>query len=142
MEDSKIGFELLALKTEQFATFEEHVSEVGETEIFTELEFKIDKENKQVGVFTDFTFYQAKQTFLKIQISCHFEILSRSWEVFSKEEKIVFPKSFMGHLAMLTIGSARGVLHAKTEGTIFNKFLLPTINVDNLVTEDIDFELP
>jgi hypothetical protein len=40
---------------------------------------------------------------------------------------------------MLTIGTSRGILHAKTEGTEFNKFILPTINVNQLVEKDAEF---
>ncbi|HTO34642.1 MAG TPA: hypothetical protein VLZ72_00270, partial [Flavobacterium sp.] len=49
-------------------------------------------------------------------------------------------KGLAVHFAVLTIGSARGVLHAKTEGTPFNEFLLPTIDVNNMLKENIVFE--
>ena len=38
---------------------------------------------------------------------------------------------------MLTIGTARGVLHSKTENTPYNKYLLPTLNVSDLVNNDL-----
>ena len=47
----------------------------------------------------------------------------------------------MKHLSVITVGTARGVLHAKTENTPFNKFVLPTINVTELVKEDVSFDL-
>jgi hypothetical protein len=37
---------------------------------------------------------------------------------------------------MITVGTARGVLHAKTEGTTLNKFFIPTVNVVEMVTDD------
>ena len=42
---------------------------------------------------------------------------------------------------MITVGTLRGVLHAKTENTEFNEFFLPTINVTDLIKEDIRFNL-
>lgn len=42
---------------------------------------------------------------------------------------------------MLTIGTARGVLHSKTESTPFNSFLLPTLNVNELVKKDVVFKI-
>lgn len=42
---------------------------------------------------------------------------------------------------MLTIGTARGVLHSKTENTTFNQFLLPTLNVNELVQKDVIFKI-
>jgi hypothetical protein len=38
---------------------------------------------------------------------------------------------------MLCVGTLRGVLHAKTENSVYNKFYLPTINVNDLVKTDI-----
>ena len=35
----------------------------------------------------------------------------------------------------MTIGTTRGILHAKTEGTCFNKYVLPTINVTEIIKE-------
>lgn len=52
---------------------------------------------------------------------------------------LVIPKGFLRHLAMLTVGTSRGILHAKTEGTCFNKYVLPTINVTLIIKEDATF---
>ncbi len=141
MENESIGFVLAAIKTEQFALFEEKYSAKKELNITTSLEFKINEEQKLIGVFATFTFEQAKKIFIKIQVSCHFTIEPNAWKSFHKEDLIVFPKIFMGHLTMLTIGTSRGILHAKTEGTEFNKFILPTINVNQLVDKDAEFNI-
>jgi hypothetical protein len=39
------------------------------------------------------------------------------------EGKITLPSSLVKHLAMMTTGSARGVLFPNTKGTDFNKYL-------------------
>lgn len=141
MGNESIGFALTAIKTEQFALFEENYSSKKEVNITTSLEFKINEEQKRIGVFATFSFEQAKKTFIKIQISCHFAIDPNAWKDFLKEDLIIFPKNFMAHLTMLTIGTSRGVLHAKTEGNEFNKFILPTINVNQLVDKDAEFNI-
>ena len=38
---------------------------------------------------------------------------------------------------MIAVGTARGILHAKTEATKFNQFLIPPINVVELIKDDI-----
>lgn len=139
--EQKVGFALLGLKTEQFATFEENFSQKKKTNLTTGLEFKVNKDIKQISVFATFTFEQTKKAFLKIQISCHFRIAPESWDNFCSDSTIVFPKGFMAHLTMLTVGSARGVLHAKTDGTQFNKFIIPLINVTEMINEDAIFPL-
>jgi hypothetical protein len=40
---------------------------------------------------------------------------------------------------MLTVGTARGVLHAKTENTKYNRYVLPTINVASMIKNDAVF---
>ncbi|WP_016989156.1 hypothetical protein [Flavobacterium sp. ACAM 123] len=139
MENESIGFALVAIKTEQFALFEEKYSSKKELNITTSLEFKINEEQKLIGVFATFTFEQSKKIFIKIQVSCHFNIEPNTWTSFLKDNNVVFPKNFICHLTMLTIGTSRGILHAKTEGTEFNKFILPTINVNQLVEKDAEF---
>ena len=42
------------------------------------------------------------------------------------------------HLVLLTIGTLRGVLHCKTENTEFEDLKLPTINVNELIPNDIE----
>ncbi len=141
MKEESVGFALAAIKTEQFALFEENFSAKKETNITTSLEFKINLEQKLIGVFAAFSFEQVKKVFIKIQVSCHFNIDNDSWSSFLQDEIIVVPQSFIAHLTMLTIGTSRGILHTKTEGTEFNKFILPTINVKSLVDKDAAFDL-
>lgn len=141
MEKKTIGFALKGIKTDQFATFEENFSKKKEANLTTELQFKINKESKQIGVYATFSFDHTKKVFLKIQVSCHFEILPDAWDELLKESKIIFPKGFITHLAVLTIGTARGVLHCKTDGTDFNTYILPTLDISKMLTEDVEFVL-
>lgn len=139
--EKSIGFALAAIKTEQFAVFAENYSPKKEANVTTSLEFKINESENRIGVFATFTFENAKKTFIKIQVSCHFSVAKESWDVFKRDNLVIFPKNFIGHLTMLTIGTSRGVLHGKTEGTEFNKFIIPTINVTDLVNKDAEFNL-
>ncbi|OFX28635.1 MAG: hypothetical protein A2033_07655 [Bacteroidetes bacterium GWA2_31_9] len=141
MENNPLGFALQAIKTEQFATFEKNHSAKKEVSLTTDIEFKINTENKQVGVYTTFSFDQSKKVFIKIQVSCHFEISLDTWNSLLSENKIIFPHTFITHLAVLTIGTARGVLHSKTEGTEFNKYILPTLDISKMFTKDVEFIL-
>ncbi|HOD69162.1 MAG: hypothetical protein ACOX32_05570 [Bacteroidaceae bacterium] len=141
--NTQVRFALHGIKTEQFAIFEENYTPKKETGLGTEIQFKIDQINKQIGVFIGFEFIQMKKVFLKIQVSCHFKIEEKSWECFiqKNDSKLIVPKRFLTHLAMITTGTARGVLFAKTEATQFSKFFVPTLNVAKMITEDAIFDL-
>ena len=142
-ENTQVGFALQGIKTEQFAIFEENFAPKKETDLGTELQFKLDQKNKQIGVFIGFIFMQGKKVFLKIQVSCHFKIEEASWNNFikKKESKLVVSKGFLAHLAMITTGTTRGVLFAKTESTLLSKFIVPTLNVAEMITEDASFDI-
>lgn len=140
-ENTGVGFALQGIKTEQFAILEENYAPKKDIGLNTGLQFKVDSENKQIGVFLSFEFIQGKKVFLKIQVSCHFKIEETAWDSFRKEDKLIVPKGFLAHLAMITTGTTRGVLFAKTEGTVFSKYLIPTINVAEMINEDASFEI-
>lgn len=142
-ENTSVDFNLQGIKTEQFAVFEESYKAKSDPGLGTQLQFKIDRKNKLVGCFLGFEFVEGKNVFLKIVVSCHFKIMDDSWNRFTQldNKKIVIPKDFLSHLAMITTGTTRGVLFAKTETTLFSKFIIPTLNVKEMIAEDATFDL-
>lgn len=142
-ENIPIAFILQGIKIEQFAILEGNFAPKKESGLSTELEFKSDQKNKQIAVFIGFEFIQGKKVFLKIQVSCYFKIEDSSWNDFvsKKESKLIVPKSFLAHLAMITTGTTRGVLFAKTESTPFSTFIIPTLNVAEMIPEDAAFDI-
>jgi hypothetical protein len=137
-----INFALQKITTEQFAIIEDGFEDKGDIRIGINLRFAANDEFKIVSVFSAFTFVLEQKPFIIIEAGCHFNIKEESWfQMYVKEgNKLEVRKNFMTHLAMLTIGTTRGILHSKTENTCFNKYIVPTINVTELVKEDVAFE--
>ena len=71
-----------------------------------------------------------------LELACFFEIASEGWEEMKKDGRWVVPVDFLRYMGTIVVGTARGVLHTKTEGTVLNACLLPPINVAELVKED------
>lgn len=140
-EKTNIGFALQGIKTEQFAILDENYTPKKEVGLGTGLQFKINHQNKQIATFLSFEFIQGKKVFLKIQVSCHFKIEENAWDSFIRENKLILPKGFLAHLAMITTGTTRGILFAKTEATPFSKYMIPTINVAEMIEDDASFDL-
>jgi hypothetical protein len=136
-----IGFSLKKVATEQFAIIEDGFDEKGKVRLNTSMRFAADEKAKFIAVFTSFIFDSNNKPFLLIEASCHFSIEDVAWiEMFNSEiNSLSVPKGFLCHLAMLTVGTTRGILHAKTEGTCFNKYVIPTINVTEIIKEDVSF---
>lgn len=137
-KEEKINFSLQQIKNEQFAILEENYSETKPTELVTAINFEVDTKNQLIRALISITFEQSKKAFLKIDMSCHFKIEGNSWANFisKKESVITIPKGFLAHLAMITVGTSRGVLFSKTEGTVFSKFIIPTIDVASMIEKD------
>jgi hypothetical protein len=138
---TKIGFALSKITTEQFAIIEEIVAEKGNVTVVTNLRFGVDDKKRMIACFAAFTFEIDLKPFIIIETGCHFQILAEAWFQMKDEEKntLNVPQGFLSHLAVITVGTARGVLHSKTENTCYNKYVLPTINVAELIKDDAVF---
>lgn len=134
-----VNFILARIRTLQFAIFEECFVKEDEIEVVTSVSFGIAAPDRIVASSGTFQFEVDKKPFIKLEVACEFIIDESSWVSFSKpdENLIVFPKVLMTHLTTIMVGTARGILHAKTENTPFNHLPLPTINVTELVLDDI-----
>lgn len=142
MEEKKgiVQFSIVRVTTEQFAIVEEAFQEGVPINLGTGIRFAVEKSKRLVAVFCEFKFEQKGIPFLKVEVSNQFTIAPDSWKSFFRDDgTTVLPKGFMAHLGMITVGTARGVLHTKTEGTRFNEFILPTINVMDMIKEDGSF---
>ena len=143
MEDTKVGFNLKKIVTNQFATIDKDIVEAEIIQLGAEINFGVDDSKKMLACFTQFQFTSQNLPFIILHVSCEFEIIETSWNSFIEVQnhKINFPVTLLQHLAIITIGSARGVLHAKTENSKFNKYFLPTINVKDFVKDGISFSM-
>jgi hypothetical protein len=142
METKKnIGFRLLNIVTEQFATFEvENVP--NENDLQSDLQFSINPDDRVIACKMKFQFLHSNQPIVVLTVVCNFDVEQESWNKnILSNKKVTLPKNLLEHLCVITVGTARGILHAKTENTSFNKFIIPTLNVTTLVEKDIVFEI-
>lgn len=139
-----VGFILRNIKTLQFAIIDENCKHTHGGNLTTRLNFGIDDKNRMVEARVLFRFEEEPgRFFLIIEAACHFEVKEEAWISFISADgkEVVLPCGFAQHLLVLTIGTVRGILHAKTEGTAYNQYVLPTINVSEMLKEDVQFEI-
>lgn len=139
MNTNDILFKLHAIKTEQFAIIEDAYNEAEAVQLESNYRYGSVVSEQLIAVMVNYKFKSSKAVFLTIEVSCLFNIKPASWELIFNVEKseLVLPKAIATHLLVLTIGTTRGVLHAKTENTLYNRFLLPTLNVSESIKEDV-----
>lgn len=134
---NELGFALVNIKTKQFAVTEEAYRKNGELRLQNDTGYGVSLEKRHILVNAHFRFYKKESPFISLQVECFFEINKTGWKTFERENgDIVLPNNLVSHLTVLTIGTARGILHSKTEGTRYNKYILPTINVQDMIKND------
>lgn len=136
----QISFGLRSITTEQFAIIESAFDKSNQNvELENGLRFGFNIEKRLVSVLISVSFSQDKSPFLLLEIGCYFEIIQEHWNKLYNADlgEIKLPLALASHLVVLSMGTLRGVLHAKVENTAFNMFLLPTINVTELVKQDV-----
>ncbi len=143
VKKNKIGFQLIGIVTRQFAIIEDVFDKnIKQVSFSVNVDFGINNSKKIISTTVKVQFYQNKSVFLIVEISNHFIIEQSAWNNLKNDkEKIIIKKDFATHLLVLTIGTIRGVLHAKTENTEFNNFILPTLNVSELIDTDIEINI-
>lgn len=140
MSNNNIIFRLHTIATEQFAIIEKDNIDETDIELEASIDFMIHPEQKLVGCIGRFQFIQ-EVPFMIIHVRCEYKIQDSTWDTFINNGQLIFPEGFTKHLAILTVGTSRGILHAKTENSSYNKFFLPILNANELVTENIVFDL-
>lgn len=129
-------FRLVNIKIDQFAILQE---ELPHQELTLNLEIgsganKCDRiviNKLKVNIVKD------NDLLMTIAISCFFEIKLDSWKEWEHDNKVKIPRGFLVHTAIHTLGTMRGIMFCKTEGTPYQQLILPPTNVDNMITEDL-----
>ncbi len=67
--------------------------------------------------------------------------MPKDWDSLISDDVITFRKNDLGFFANQTVGVARGIMFCKTEGTPFSQYILPPVNLESLIKEDIFFNL-
>jgi len=100
-------------------------------------EFSIDESSSSIRCDATVTYIDKKTPVMKIVVRCEYAIEPDSWASLKTARGFVFPAGFLQHLATLAIGTARGVYYGKTDGTIFNRFFIPLLDVTQAIKEDM-----
>lgn len=137
--NNPIGFQLIGIRTEQFGIVDQDFDTSKPLEILLNFNLAKEDQTKVVSVLFLSKFMDQNKIIMILECSCHFKITDESWDQFqeSNSNSLILPQGFITHLALITVGTARGILHSKTEGTKFNGHVLPTLNLTSIFTSDM-----
>lgn len=133
-------FRMFRINVEQFAILVENFP-LEKLNIATGLEVKYSLEGKSLAIVMTFNFISEEEKVMLLKLNCEFQIQEDDWNGQINDSRIIIPKSFIEYLVVQTVGTARGILHCKTEGTAFNHIILPPMNVSDMINGDMIINL-
>jgi hypothetical protein len=140
MSDStpKYQFAIVGIRTEQFAILREEKDLNIPIEVQAGFKVGGDLEKHMVSVNPIIRFMYGQETLLLLECGCHFLFTEETWErCRNSDGHIQIPKDLLTHLGVIALGTVRGILHAKTEGSVYNHHVLPPLNLTEVFKDDL-----
>lgn len=135
-----IPFFIQGIETKQYALLD-FPGENKALQYGVNFSYGVDIENHLIQCIFNYKLQFETKSVLTIEVAIDFVIEPAAFKKsIAKSKGLTIPKDFATHLAMICVGTTRGILHEKTLNTEFNSFPIPTINVSQEITEDIIFE--
>ena len=140
-----VKFRLVRLSTDQFGILRDMYEQDAPMGVYTQQSFGAEEKEGIVVVSASFRFESENKTapFIILETKAYFQIKPESWEsMFNAEDNTLsLEKGLARHLSVIVVGKSRGILHGRTEGTDINHVILPLINVEKILSEDVIINL-
>jgi len=130
-----IPYKIIQIETKQFAIFPDKFVNGDIVNIKTNYNFNLRSDFAQIRCSSVIQFFQKEQLILLLEIVCIFDIANEGVEFIKKENRV--PVDFLRYMATIVVGTARGIIHAKTESSVLNSIVLPPINLIDAIKDDI-----
>lgn len=132
-----IPYRIKQIKTKQFAYFPDNYINGKDVSINVGFGFNVQSDLKKIICVSRFSYNQDDVLLMTTEIECSFEISQDGFEQLQQTRTV--PVAFLRYLATIATGTARGIIHAQTEGTVINSIVLPPINLTEVITTDLTF---
>ena len=133
---------MVKITTTQFAIVGDMCGEIDEIGIELGFNVKYSMDMRRIGVSPLLTLMSENDDKLLIlELFCEFEVHPDDWQGMITDNRLIINKDFLGNLISQSIGTLRGVLYCKTEGTSYSNFVLPSVSISELVNTNAVFEL-
>ena len=142
-DNQVINSQVSRIATEEFAITEETYDPAKDAQIKLNLNFGFLPEQSTIVVRIKCLLYQDDRLLLIIAVSCWFATQVGDWHSRFDETTRTFwlHRDAALQLASLTANTARGVLHGKTEDLPINAAVLPIMDLDEIIKEDVVLSL-
>ena len=133
-----IPYKIHQIKTLQFAIFPEKFINGEKVQTSASFGFAYNLSTGSIRCTATIEFMQNEVLLLTTEVQCFFSIAPEGIEQLLQQQEI--PVGFLQYMGTITTGTVRGIIHAKTEGTVLNSIVLPPLNLTEAITEGIRIE--
>lgn len=135
-----IPFRISQIKTLQFAMFPDLLVNGEKVLVTSEFNFSVNKPLSSVRCISKYNYTQDEKLLLTTEIACYFDISDEGSKELTNQGKLTV--DFLRYMATISTGTARGIINAKTEGTVLNSVILPPINLVEAIKTDFILQKP
>jgi hypothetical protein len=134
-----IGFAFSKITTDEFAITGETFDTTSDTSMNMNFTYGFNQAEQMIAMKVNCIFVQREKVILLIEVSCLFKIAVEHWPLLYNQEgnTLTLPHLAAMHFASLTVSTARGVLHGKTENLPINALIIPPINLNDFFKGDL-----
>lgn len=133
-----IPYKIARLETFQFAVFPDEFNNSDVVGVNSSYEFAISTDMASIRCRATFYYLQDENVLLILELGAIFVIAPEGMSEIQAKGSV--PVDFLRYMGTIIVGAARGIIHAKTEGTVLNSVILPPINLVDIIKDDLVIE--
>lgn len=130
-----IPYKIARLETKQFAIFPEQFKNAEVVGVKSSYEFSFSTDMTSIRCRSFFHYLQGDHVLMILEMGAIFDIAPDGVSEIRTNGSV--PVDFLRYMGTIVVGAARGIIHAKTEGTVLNSVVLPPINLVEIIKDDL-----
>lgn len=138
-ENQLIRFDIASIVTDEFAIPESGHSRSDEGEMKVNFSFNSLAEEKLIIIQVKCLFYHDDKLIIVVAVSFGYRVHPEDWGLLynAVTNKVKLPLATALQMASMSIGAVRGILHAKTAHLAMGSIIVPSVNLKDMMREDI-----
>ena len=138
---SYLKYKILGIRTIDFSCLQEIDENISIT-FNTEYKFRLNKVDCLIGCISNFTYLQQNKVIMNLSLECVFAIEPEFFKSLREGDKYIVSADCLQYLATISVGTARGEIHARSEAAnspVMN-LVLPPINLTEIIKTPSEFD--
>ena len=132
-----IPYRIYKIETNEFASFPENYSRDSKFKLRIGFQFEVAYPQPIIRCKSLFTgLDDMNMPIFKLIVSCYFAIEPKAYQGMITGNTITIPADFLRYMAMISTGTARGILHTKLEKGEMSDYVLAPVNLQNIIKKD------